>query len=95
MNAYQPRQHPRVRPLLLSKQQDSDSILAAGAKLPICFIHGAKDKHLDVHKVEKFAKEKLGQVEFHALNQAGHMPFYECPEKTNQLILDFMCRIGA
>lgn len=95
MIAHQLRQHPRVRPLILSKQQNTRNILAAGAKLPICVIHGAKDKHLDVHKVEKFAKENFGEVEFHALNEAGHMSFYECPEKTNQLILDFMRRIGA
>ena len=84
-----------MRPLILSKKQDTGNILAARAKLPICVIQGAKDKHLDVNKVEKFAKEKFGQVEFHALNEAGHMPFYECPEKTNQLILDFMRRVRA
>ncbi|KAJ6017798.1 alpha/beta-hydrolase [Penicillium sp. IBT 35674x] len=74
MSAYKLCQNPHVRPLILSKQQGSDSILAAGTKMPISVIHGAKDKHLDVHNVEKFAKEKVGRVEFHALNQAGHMP---------------------
>lgn len=95
MIAHQLRQHARVRSLILSKQQDSRNILAAGAKLPICVIHGAKDKHLNVHKVEKFAKEKFGQIELHAINETGHMSFYECPEKKSQLILDFLRRIGA
>ncbi|KAJ6084157.1 alpha/beta-hydrolase [Penicillium sp. IBT 16267x] len=86
-------QNPHVRPLIISKEQDTANILATGAKLPICIIQGTKDKHLDVRKVEKFAREKFGQVEFHALDDAGHMCFYECPEKTNQLILEFMRRI--
>lgn len=57
-------------------------------------IHGAKDKHLDVLKMERFVLEKFGSgvSEFHVLDEAGHMPFYESPEETKRLILDFVRR---
>lgn len=83
-----------TRQLLRTKKQDPTSLLAAGKSLPVLVIHGAKDIHLDVHKMRRFADEKfsLGVAEFHALPDAGHMPFYECTQETNRLVLDWIQR---
>lgn len=79
----------------MNKEQNNTNILAAGAKLPICIVHGVDDKHLSVQKMRQFARVEFEHAEFHAVDEAGHMCFYERPEKTNRVILDFMLRISA
>lgn len=46
--------------------------------------------------MEEFVRESFNPevIEFHAIEESGHMPFYERPEKTNDIILDWVARIS-
>lgn len=65
--------------------------------MPILVIYGTEDQHIYGKKMEEITKEafKPEVIEFHALEDCGHMPFYGKPEETNRMILDWIKRVNA
>jgi pimeloyl-ACP methyl ester carboxylesterase len=68
--------------------------VVARKTFPFLSIHGVKDRHMCVDKMEKFMHGNFKNVEFHRLDSAGHAPFYEQPSVVNKIILDFVNRIS-
>ncbi|KAJ3718857.1 alpha/beta-hydrolase [Lentinula raphanica] len=86
---------PIVRQSMLGRGQDSSAIMAATSHFPYLAIQGEDDQHLVPPKLEKWMKEHLAKSEFHLLPGVGHAPFYEAPEATNKLILEFVKKYSA
>jgi pimeloyl-ACP methyl ester carboxylesterase len=58
---------------------------------PIWLIWGRHDQTLPFAVSEK-VRALLPQAEFHAIEEAGHVPHYECPETVNPLLVEFLRR---
>jgi pimeloyl-ACP methyl ester carboxylesterase len=56
---------------------------------PVLLIWGREDKAIPFSTSEK-AREAIPQVEFHAIDGAGHVSHYERPEIVNRLLLEFL-----
>ena len=57
--------------------------------LPTLVIWGKYDQYLDVALAERF-KNTMPDVEVVVIDKCGHSAHEECPDKVNQLILDFL-----
>ena len=57
--------------------------------VPILIVWGRKDKGIPLKKGEEMHK-KLKGSRFEILDNAGHVPNYECAEEFNKLSLDFL-----
>ncbi|KIK54189.1 hypothetical protein GYMLUDRAFT_48989 [Collybiopsis luxurians FD-317 M1] len=86
---------PIVRQSMLGRKQDEAAVMAISGRFPYIAIQGEDDQHLVPPKLEKWMKDHLGQSEFHLIPGVGHAPFYEAPDETNRLILDFVKRYSA
>lgn len=75
---------------MLGRGQDSTAIMAVANDLPYMAIQGEDDQHLVPKNLEKWMKDHLARSEFHLIPGVGHAPFYEAPDVTNKLILDFV-----
>ncbi|KAJ3813481.1 alpha/beta-hydrolase [Lentinula aff. lateritia] len=81
---------PIVRQSMLGRGQDSTAIMAVANDFPYMAIQGEDDQHLVPKNLEKWMKDHLARSEFHLIPGVGHAPFYEAPDVTNKLILDFV-----
>lgn len=81
---------------MLTRKQDETAIMAAAVThFPYLVIHGEEDLHLYSSKLKKWLMDhNFSQYEFHVLPGVGHSPFYEAPDVTNKLILEFVGRYG-
>ncbi|KAF9058625.1 alpha/beta-hydrolase [Rhodocollybia butyracea] len=87
---------PIVRQSMLGRGQDDTAVMAAAtSSLPYMAIQGEVDQHLIPPKLEKWMKEHLAISEFHLLKDVGHAPFFEAPDVTNKLILEFVKKYSA
>ena len=84
-----------MRQSMLGRSQDEAAVTAIAGRFPYIAIQGEVDQHLVPPKLEKWMKDHLGQSEFHLIPDVGHAPFYEAPDETNRLILDFVKRYSA
>jgi len=57
----------------------------------VMLIWGREDKIVPFSNNE-MVRAAIRDVEFHALDAAGHIPHYEMPERVNPLMIDFMKR---
>ncbi|KAF9267040.1 alpha/beta-hydrolase [Marasmius fiardii PR-910] len=90
-------QPPIVAKLVLFRKQDPTKLFEAGkAGMPVLFIQGKHDRH---RKSSTIVVEAVGdyfsQKEVVVLEETGHAFFYEKPEETNKLLLDFTRRVGT
>jgi len=81
---------PIVRQCMFGRTQNSTAIEAIAPHFPYISIQGEDDQHVIPLKLEKWMKDHLGRSEFHLLPGVGHAPFFEAPEITNSLILQFV-----
>jgi pimeloyl-ACP methyl ester carboxylesterase len=58
---------------------------------PVCLIWGRHDQTLPFATSDK-VRALLPQAEFHAIEEAGHVPHYERPEVVNPLLIEFLRR---
>jgi 4,5:9,10-diseco-3-hydroxy-5,9,17-trioxoandrosta-1(10),2-diene-4-oate hydrolase len=61
----------------------------AAMGLPVMLIWGKQDKLLPF-EMSKKACQIMPQAEFHAIEQAGHIPHYEQSEIVNPLLIAFL-----
>jgi pimeloyl-ACP methyl ester carboxylesterase len=61
---------------------------------PVLVLAGAADPGTATHSAEVFRRE-LRDVEVHVVDGASHLLPLEQPERTNQLLLDFLARLPA
>ena len=86
-------QHPTAKMNYLTRTQDEDALKGAVGKVPVLAILGKEDKFLLPDRVEKLYKETFVDVEVQTWPEAGHIPFFEEPEKTKSEILAFVKRV--
>ena len=55
----------------------------------VLLIHGREDSIIDVKESIRLAQE-LPQVEFHIIEESGHLPHEERPQETSELIVEFL-----
>lgn len=58
---------------------------------PVCLFWGRHDRTLPFATSER-VRALLPQAEFHAVEEAGHVPHYEHPEIVNPLLIEFLRR---
>ncbi len=61
---------------------------------PICIINGEKDR-LDFREIARQLASELHRVEWHPLDDIGHMVNLEDPEQFNQIVKNFLYRVEA
>ena len=61
-------------------------------KIPCCLIAGSEDNNSPSKTMLKMSK-KLSGSEFYNIENTGHLVNLEAPEKTNNIIIDFLKRI--
>ena len=61
-------------------------------KIPCCLIAGSEDNNSPSKTMLKMSK-KLSDSEFYNIENTGHLVNLEAPEKTNNIIIDFLKRI--
>ncbi|KZT52833.1 alpha/beta-hydrolase [Calocera cornea HHB12733] len=87
-------QPPAVRNAAFTRTTDPAPFLKAGATLPLLFLHGREDEHLVAERVLEVIQPSFGErLEVHILEGVGHGPFIDAPEKTRELVLDFVKRV--
>jgi len=63
---------------------------AVGAlKLPVLLIWGKEDQTISSSEIDN-VRHLIPGVEFHAIDEGGHLPNYERPEIVNKILVDFM-----
>ncbi len=77
---------------MLHRSQDETALMAVAGTLPLIAIQGELDQHLIAHKVQQYLKEHFPRSEFRLLPGVGHAPFFEAPEVTIGIILEFVKR---
>jgi len=87
-------QHPAARSNYIFRTQDEGALKAATGKVPVLAILGKDDKFLLSDRVEKLYKETFADVEVEVWPEVGHIPFFEDPEKTRNVILAFVKRVA-
>lgn len=80
---------------MLGRKQDETAIMAVAKHFPYISIQGEADQHIVPSKLEKWMKDHLAHSEFHLIPGVGHVPFYEAPDITNKLILEFVDKYSA
>ncbi len=60
-----------------------------GHGFPVLLIWGREDKTTPFADNAKL-RQRIPHAEFHAIDQAGHVPQYEKPEEVNRLVIDFL-----
>ena len=68
--------------------------MSVSKTLPFLCIHGSEDQHMIAANHEKFMKSKFSNVEYHTIPDLGHMPFWEQPEKINELVLAWVKKVS-
>ena len=58
---------------------------------PVLLVWGKADQDVPF-EVSNEVRHALPQAEFHPLDDAAHVPFYEHPETVNPLLVDFLQR---
>jgi pimeloyl-ACP methyl ester carboxylesterase len=75
---------------MIGRSQDETGIMSIADKLPIIAIQGLDDQHIIPDKLENLLKRNFAKIEYHGLPDVGHAPFWENPDTTNKLILEFV-----
>jgi pimeloyl-ACP methyl ester carboxylesterase len=60
-------------------------------KPPALFVFGTKD-NLVPHRFQRYVQRALPQATFTLLDDCGHVPQFELPERTNAIVRDFLGR---
>jgi haloalkane dehalogenase len=89
----------RLAHLDLYRSGDFDKLVSyrgalAGLGLPALILWGAQDQFASPSMAERFHQELPGS-ELAVLDQAGHFVWDDAPERTSQLLVDFLQRRGA
>jgi pimeloyl-ACP methyl ester carboxylesterase len=87
--------HPEILKHTVMRTQDPAPLTAASKTLPYLVIQGSQDLHLNCNALHKWMEVNEYNFEFNELSDVGHAPFYENPERTNTLILDFVERLAG
>ncbi|KZT52832.1 alpha/beta-hydrolase, partial [Calocera cornea HHB12733] len=87
-------QSPVVRRHCIWRVTDPAPFRAAGATLPLLLIHGREDEHIVAEPVVEILQPSFGQrLEVHVLEGVGHTPFIDDPQRTRELVLEFVRRV--
>jgi len=62
-----------------------------GLKMPVLIVWGNDDRIIPVAHA-RIALEKIPGARLELFDNCGHMPMLECPDKFNQLVLDFLAQ---
>jgi pimeloyl-ACP methyl ester carboxylesterase len=62
---------------------------------PALLVWGTEDKTLPFPEMSAIARAAIPQAEFHAIDDAGHIPYMEKPEQVIPIAIDFLRRQGA
>ena len=96
--AYQQMEFQGYRQALLSTlrngvlSDNSGSYSRVGKQeKPSLLIWGTRDRAVPFHTNNK-VREAIPQIEFHAVDNVGHVPHYECPSVVTPIILEFLRR---
>lgn len=91
-------QPPVVASLVLRREQDPQQLFEAGKKgLRCLYLHGKEDNHrTSPRAVAEELKPYFGDaMEVVEVDNAGHAFFFEQPQETNRLLLDFVKKVNA
>ena len=58
-------------------------------KLPALLIWGREDKTVSAADIQQI-EELIPGIEYHTIEEAGHIPQYERPEVVNPLLINFL-----
>ncbi len=61
------------------------------AHYPVLLFWGREDQSIP-YETHHVVQTRIGRAEFHAIENAGHMPHYEQPNALNPLLIDFLKR---
>lgn len=56
---------------------------------PVLLIWGKEDQTIPATDIEK-VRNSIPDIEFHAIDGAGHLPHYEQPDTVNRILLEFL-----
>jgi pimeloyl-ACP methyl ester carboxylesterase len=91
-------QYPGLKRALLSTNRsgitqgaEQDYRKVGKSNIPVCLVWGKEDKVIPF-ELNGRVRELLPQTEFHAVEQAAHIPHYERPEAVNPILIDFFSR---
>jgi pimeloyl-ACP methyl ester carboxylesterase len=81
----------------LFRPQDPEDLFRAGANgMPLLLLYGKEDRQMDGQKVYNALAPKFRVIERVALDNVGHMPFYELVDLTCHVARTLMfCSQGA
>src|SRR5438067_11316571 len=75
----------------ISKDVTADFKRLGRSGKPALLIWGKEDKDVPIAIADK-VREDVPQAEFHAVDDAAHIPHYERPEVVNPIMLEFLRR---
>lgn len=85
-------QSPNVRELVFTRSVDARRWEREIKTVPALLIQGREDAHSLAEKCVEISKKYMHNLEVKLLDGVGHAPCYECADKTNGFILDFVRR---
>ena len=68
--------------------------IVANMTVPLAVVHGAKEQLVNVEYIRSLEMPTLWRDEVHVIENAGHAPHWEQPEKFNALLADFVADVG-
>ena len=86
-------QHPSVKANFVARTQDEGAFKGATGKIPVMVLLGKEDKFISPDRLGELFKETFADAEVHIWSGVGHIPFFEEPEKTRDVILAFVKRV--
>jgi pimeloyl-ACP methyl ester carboxylesterase len=69
---------------------EDQSAIVANAKIPIAVVNGADEPFVNTDFVAKVKYKSLWQGECHLIENSGHAPFWDSPDKFNAIFARFL-----
>jgi pimeloyl-ACP methyl ester carboxylesterase len=69
---------------------EDQSVIVATAKLPLAVVNGADEPFVNTEFVAKVVYANLWEGRCHLIENSGHAPFWDAPEKFNAIFTRFL-----
>lgn len=77
-----------------SENFKSEISLLKERRMPVCLIHGAKEKVVNVDYLRSLTGLNLFRNKVHLINDAGHCVPFEAPEQYSRILADFAAHLA-
>ena len=74
---------------------DDQSMIVATAKIPLAVVNGADEPFVNTEFVANLAYANLWEGECHLINNSGHAPFWDSPDKFNAILARFLDDVAS